>query len=145
MSTPGHMASIPIGARGERKLLVTSEVAINFLGIDGARVLSTPQMIGNMEWTCRETVLPLLDPGQDTVGTHVNVAHLAAAPLGMIVTFKAEVIGVTDRRIQFRVEAWDESEKIGEGTHERAIISVAKFATKLAEKKQLAERNSPGS
>src|SRR6516225_5295467 len=87
---PGHMASIPIGARGERKLLVTSEVAINFLGIDGARVLSTPQMIGNMEWTCRETVLPLLDPGQDTVGTHVNVAHLAAAPLGMIVTFKAE-------------------------------------------------------
>jgi predicted thioesterase len=92
-------------------------------------------MIGFMERTCRDTVLPLLDPGYDTVGTQVNVAHLAAAPMGMAVTFQAEVIGVNDRRIQFRVEAWDEKEKIGEGTHERAIINVAKFATRLAEKK----------
>jgi fluoroacetyl-CoA thioesterase len=129
------MANIPVGTRGEQKLLVTSEVAINFLGLEGARVLSTPHMIGFMERTCRDTVLPLLDPGNDTVGTHVNVAHLAAAPMGMAVTFSAEVIGSTDRRIQFRVEAWDEKEKIGEGTHERAIINVAKFATRLAEKK----------
>jgi predicted thioesterase len=129
------MANITAGTKGEQKLLVTSEVAINFLGLDGARVLSTPHMIGFMERTCRDTVLPLLDPGYDTVGTQVNVAHLAAAPMGMSVTFQAEVIGVNDRRIQFRVEAWDEKEKIGEGTHERAIINVAKFATHLAEKK----------
>ncbi len=129
------MAEIPVGTRGEQKLLVTSEVAINFLGMEGARVLSTPHMIGFMERTCRDTVLPLLDAGYDTVGTHVNVAHLAAAPMGMSVTFRAEVTSVTDRRIQFRVEAWDEKEKIGEGTHERAIINVAKFATRLAEKK----------
>jgi fluoroacetyl-CoA thioesterase len=130
------MATIPIGTKGEQKLLVTSEVAINFLGMEGARVLSTPHMIGFMERTCRDTVLPLLDPGYDTVGTHVNVAHLAAAPLGMSVTFSAEVTGVAERRIQFRVEAWDEKEKIGEGTHERTIINVAKFATRLAAKKQ---------
>ena len=130
------MANIPIGTRGEQKLLVTSEVAINFLGLEGARVLSTPHMIGFMERTCRDTVFPLLDPGHDTVGTHVNVAHLAAAPIGMTVTFQAEVLSATDRRIQFRVEAWDEKEKIGEGTHERAIINVAKFATKLAAKKE---------
>jgi predicted thioesterase len=68
------------------------------------------------------------------VGTHVNVAHLAAAPLGMTVTFSCEVIGVTERRIQFRVEARDEKEKIGEGTHERAIINVAKFTSKMANK-----------
>jgi predicted thioesterase len=129
------MANIPIGTKGEQQLLVTSEVAINFLGLDGARVLSTPHMIGFMERTCRDTVLPLLDPGYDTVGTHVNVAHLAAAPMGMAVRFLAEVTGVADRRVQFRVEAWDEKEKIGEGTHERAIINVAKFATRLAEKK----------
>jgi predicted thioesterase len=128
------MANIPAGTKGEQKLLVTSEVAINFLGLDGARVLSTPHMIGYMERTCRDVVLPLLDPGYDTVGTHVNVAHLAAAPMGMAVTFRAEVTGVADRRVQFRVEAWDEKEKIGEGTHERAIINVAKFATRLAEK-----------
>jgi predicted thioesterase len=129
------MAQIPIGLKGEQKILVTTEVATNFLGLEGARVLSTPHMIGLMERTCRDAVLPLLDPGNDTVGTHVNVAHLAAAPIGMSVTFRAEVTAVTDRRIQFRVEAWDEKEKIGEGTHERAVINVAKFATRLAEKK----------
>jgi fluoroacetyl-CoA thioesterase len=130
------MANIPIGTTGEEKLLVTSEVAISFLGTEGARVLSTPHMIGYMERTSRNTVLPLLDPGYDTVGTHVNVAHLAAAPMGMTVTFRAEVTKVSDKRVEFRVEAWDETEKIGEGTHERAIINVAKFATRLAAKKK---------
>jgi fluoroacetyl-CoA thioesterase len=129
------MATIPIGARGERKLLVTTDIAITFLGADGPRVLSTPHMIGFMEITCRDTVLPFLEPGHDTVGTHVNVAHLAAAPMGMGVRFLAEVTQVDGRRVAFRVEAWDEKEKIGEGTHERAIINVAKFATRLAAKK----------
>ena len=129
------MPNIPIGARGEQKLLVTSESAITFLGMEGPRVLSTPHMIGHMELTCRDAVLPLLDAGFDTVGTHVDVYHLAAAPIGAVVTFTAEVVAVNGRRIQFRVEARDEKEKIGEGTHERAIINVAKFATRLAEKK----------
>ena len=128
------MANIPIGAKGEFQLLVTSEVATTFLGTEGARVLSTPHMIGYMERTCRDTVLPWLEAGYDTVGTHVNVAHLAATPIGMSVTFTAEVIRVDGRRVEFRVEARDEKEKIGEGTHERAIINVAKFATRLAEK-----------
>ena len=130
------MAHIPIGTTGEEKLLVTTEVAIDFLGMEGARVLSTPHMIGYMERTCRNTVLPLLDKGYDTVGTHVNVKHLSAAPLGMAVTFRAEITGASERRVEFRVEAWDEKEKIGEGTHQRAIIDVAKFATRLAEKKK---------
>lgn len=130
------MTNIPIGATREEKLLVTSEVAIDFLGMEGARVLSTPHMIGFMERTCRNAVLEFLDAGYDTVGTHVDVYHLAASPIGMSVTFKAEITGVQDRRVNFRVEAWDEKEKLGEGTHERAIINVAKFATRLAEKKK---------
>ena len=129
------MAQIPVGLKGEKVILVTSEVAIDFMGVDGPRVLSTPHMIGYMERTCRDAVLPLLDAGYDTVGTQVNITHLAAAPLGMSVTFNAEVTGVQDRRIQFRVEARDEKEKIGEGTHERAVINIAKFATRLAAKK----------
>ena len=129
------MANIPIGTKGESQLLVTTEVAINFMGTEGARVLSTPHMIGYMERCCRDTVLPLLEPGYDTVGTHVNVAHLAAAPVGMSVTFTVEVIGVEGRRVEFRVEARDEKEKIGEGTHERAIINVARFASRMAAKK----------
>src|SRR5437870_11479596 len=118
------MANIPVGTKGEQKLLVTSEVAINFLGLEGARVLSTPHMIGYMERTCRDAILPLLDAGYDTVGTQVNVWHLAASPIGAVVTFTAEVISVKERRVEFRVEARDETEKIGEGTHERAIINV---------------------
>jgi fluoroacetyl-CoA thioesterase len=130
------MADIPVGTKGESRVLVTDENAISFLGLDGARVLSTPHMIGYMERTCRDTVLPLLDRGHDTVGTHVDVRHLAAAPIGMSVRFLAEVIEVDGRRIRFRVEAWDEKEKMGEGTHERTVINIAKFATKLALKQQ---------
>jgi predicted thioesterase len=134
------MPDIPIGAKGERKLLVTHECAITFLGMEGPRVLSTPHMIGHMELTSRDVVLPLLDAGFDTVGTHVDVYHLAAAPVGAVVTFTAEVVAVDGRHIQFRVEAWDETERIGEGTHERAVINVAKFATRLAEKHPSRER-----
>jgi predicted thioesterase len=130
------MAGISVGTRGEQKLLVTSEVAIDFLGLDGPRVLATPQMIRYMEWTCRNSVVPLLDAGNDTVGTHVNVAHLAAAPMGSVVTFTSEVIEVNGKRVNFRVKAATEDETIGEGTHERAIINIAKFAARLAEKKK---------
>jgi len=129
------MRNIPTGVKGEARMLVTAETAISFLGDEDARVLSTPHMIGYMERTCRDTALPLLEPGHDTVGTKVNVSHLAAAPIGACVTFTAEIVAATGRRIEFRVEAWDEHEKIGEGIHERAIVDVAKFAAKLAGKK----------
>ena len=129
------MTPIPVGTQGEQKLLVTSEYSIDFLGLEDARVFGTPWMIGLMEWTCRNTVKPLLDEGCDTVGTHVDVKHLAPTPLGMSVTFRCEVLAADERRISFRVEAFDEKEKIGEGTHERAIINVARFATKLAAKR----------
>jgi predicted thioesterase len=128
------MAEIPIGTKLEKKLLVDNEVAINFLGLPGARVLATPWMIGWMERTCRDAVLPLLEAGHDTVGTHVNVYHLAATPMGMTVTFTAEVTSVEDRRVNFKVEAWDEKQKCGEGTHQRAIVNIARFAAKMQAK-----------
>ena len=126
--------NIPVGSRNEKKILVTGEVAIDFLGLEGARVLSTPHMIGFMEYTCRDLAVKFLDKGYDTVGTQVNIRHLAASPIGMNVTFRAEVLEVNDRRILFRVEAEDEKEKIGEGTHERAVINVERFAGRLAAK-----------
>ncbi len=129
------MAEIPIGTTGELSVLVTADNITSFLGLDDARVLSTPHMIGLMEKTCRDAVLPLLGPGYDTVGTHVNVAHLAAAPLGTQVRVRAEVIAVNERRIEFRVEATSGREKIGEGTHQRTVVDVAKFAAKQAAKK----------
>jgi fluoroacetyl-CoA thioesterase len=128
------MHNIVIGTKGEKRVLVTAENAISFLGAEGPRVLATPNMIGLMERACRDTVLPQLEPGYDTVGTHVNVFHLAAAPIGATVNIAAEISALVERRVEFRVEAWDETEKIGEGTHERAIVNVAKFAARMAEK-----------
>jgi predicted thioesterase len=104
------------------------------MGMEEARVLATPWMILWMERTCRQCVQPLLEEGYDTVGTEVNVKHLAATPIGMTVSFRAEVIAVNERRLTFKVEAWNESEKIGEGTHERAVVHVARFAAKLMAK-----------
>jgi predicted thioesterase len=85
--------------------------------------------------TSRESILPLLDPGFDTVGTEVNVRHLAATPLGMEVRFESEVIAVEDRKVRFKVAAFDEKEQIADGTHERFIVNIERFAKRLAEKR----------
>jgi predicted thioesterase len=129
------MHNTKVGTKGEQRLLVGPEEAINFLELEDAQVLSTPQMILYMERTCRNTVLPLLLSGHDTVGTHVNVFHRAAAPIGSVVTFTSEITAVDDRRVQFKVTArTEENELIGEGTHERAIVNVVRFAAKTAQK-----------
>jgi fluoroacetyl-CoA thioesterase len=125
---------ISVGANREETEKVTSDIAIEFLGIEGARVLSTPNLILGLERTARNLVFPLLDPGYDTVGTHVNVYHLAATPMGMTATFRAEVTSLEERRVNFKVEAFDEKQKIAEGTHQRAIVNVARFAAKMQEK-----------
>lgn len=129
------MQEIPAGTTGEHHLLVTPEVAIDFIGHDEARVLATPWMIAYMELTARNAIQPLLDENEDSVGTIVNVKHLAASPVGMSVRFSARVTGVDGRRVSFDVEAWDDVEKIGEGTHERFVVNVPKFISRLALKR----------
>ena len=129
------MANIPIGTNGESSIVVSDETAVSFLGLDSARVLGTPFLIFHLEMTARNSVKPFLDGGFDTVGTRVDMRHLAATPMGMRVTFRSELTGIEDRRLFFRVEAFDEKEKISEGTHERAIIQVAKFASRVAAKR----------
>ncbi len=128
------MKTIPVGLPGEMSRTVTADIAVDFLGLEGARVLGTPFMIMLLEMTARNSMLPLLDPGYDSVGTEVNVRHLAATPMGMEVTFKTEVIEVDDRKVRFKVEAWDAKEQIADGTHERFIVNVERFAKRLAEK-----------
>ena len=129
------MASIPVGLKGEHRCVVTSDIAIDFLGVEGTRVLGTPFMIMLLEMTARNSLLPLLDPGYDSVGTEVNIRHLAATPMDMEVTFKSEVIAVDDRRVRFKVEAFVPKEQIADGTHERFIVNVERFAKRLGEKK----------
>lgn len=132
------MPDIPIGTIGRSEQAVTEANAISFLGNAGARVLATPWMIAYMEMTARDAVKPLLAPGEDTVGTHVDVRHLAATPIGVAVRFEAEVIRVEGRRVEFRVMAWDNRAKVGEGTHERTLIDIERFAERLKGRRQTA-------
>jgi len=128
------MQGIPVGLRHEFRRPVTDNIAIDFLGLEGARVLGTPFLILQLEMASRNAILPLLDAGYDSVGTEVNVRHLAATPMGMEVTFRSEVIGVDDRRVRFKLEAFDEQEQVADGTHERFVIHVERFAKRLEEK-----------
>ncbi len=114
-------------------MVVTEAEAIHFMG-SGIRALSTPSMILWLEITARNAVLPLLEPGQDTVGTLVNIAHLAATPLGMKVTCRAMLRAIDRRRLTFDVEAYDEKEKIGQGTHERFVVDIQRYAERLSTK-----------
>lgn len=125
------MADYQIGATREETIVVGNDHAITFLGPDGPRVLSTPRMIAFMEGTSRNLVLGMLDPGHDSVGTHVNVSHCAAAPMGSTVTFRAKLTAVNKRRVQFDVKAMMGATVIGEGTHERAVIDVRKFKQRV--------------
>ena len=100
------------------------------LGSGNVRVYATISMIGLMEKTCLESVLPFLEPGQDTVGMHVNVSHAKATPVGMKVRCESELIEIDRRRLVFRVAAYDEAGLIGEGTHERFIIDKERFIQK---------------
>lgn len=122
---------------------LTGELHITVLESDTARasggetlppVLSTPRMISYLERTAHQSILPYLAEGQTSVGSLVNVRHLAATPVGMQVDFHSELLEVDGRRLKFKVEAWDEVEKIAEGEHERFIIDQARFDQRLAQK-----------
>jgi fluoroacetyl-CoA thioesterase len=127
------MPELRFGASRAETVTVGNENAITFLGAEGPRVLSTPHMIGYMERTCRNLALSMLEPGHDTVGTHVNVSHCAAAPMGASVTFHAELVSAVKNRVNFKVSARCGEAIIGEGEHQRAIIEVKSFASRVAE------------
>jgi fluoroacetyl-CoA thioesterase len=129
------MAAYEMGAKREDTLQVGNDhVTSSFLGPDVPRVLSTPQMILHMERACRNLILSMLDPGHDTLGTHVNVWHLSAAPMGSTVIFTAELLAVDGRKAEFRVEARRGEKLVGEGTHQRVIVDVARFAEKVKQR-----------
>jgi predicted thioesterase len=131
---------IEVGLVGEFKMTVLESDTARFSGGETLPVVfSTPRMISRMEHTAHLTVLPHLTDTQTTVGTIVNVRHLAATPVGMEVRFRAEVLEVEGRRLRFKVEAWDALEKIGEGEHERFIIDRGRFNERLEKKRAMLE------
>ena len=110
------------GLKHAQSVKVTNEMTPAHLRADPIRVLATPEMVRLVEQTAIQAVQPLLKPGQATVGTRIDVAHLAATPEGMTVTITVELTAVDRRRLSFRFEVHDEVEKVGEGTHERFVI-----------------------
>jgi len=108
------------------KVVDDNDTAVKF-GSGGVRVFATPMMVALMEKAALSAVDPYLEEGFATVGLSLNVRHIAATPVGMKVNAKAELIDIEGKKLTFRVEAFDEREKIGEGTHERYIINLSKF------------------
>ena len=127
---------IKIGTTKERVIKTNSNQTTSFLW-EGENVLSTPSMISELEETCRLLLKDffLKEKEWDSVGTIVDIKHIAMTPVGSIIRLKAVIESVNNRRVMFNVEVFDDIEKIGEGKHERFIINIAKFKSKFEEKK----------
>ncbi len=125
---------VDIGIKGRQETTVTSaNVAMN-VGSGVVKVFATPMMIALMEKAAVLSVEPFLESGQSSVGTKINVSHIAATPEGMKVWAETELVEIDRRRLVFKVAAYDERGLIGEGTHERFIIDVEKFQAKAEAK-----------
>jgi len=134
---------VKIGTTKIRDVKTSSNQTTSFLW-EGENVLSTPSLISEMEETCRLLLkdFVLKEKEWDSVGTIVDIKHIAITPVGSKIRLKAIIESVNNRRVMFNVEAFDDIEKIGEGKHERFIINVAKFKSKFEEKKRKLHVNS---
>jgi fluoroacetyl-CoA thioesterase len=127
------MRAIPEGTRGTFSLVVAPEhLANRFKDASLPPVLSTPVMIMAMENAALEALKPYFEPGESAVGTRVDVAHLAATPVGHRIEAFAEVTATSGRSIEFRVWAKDGEQEIGRGTHGRVLIDLRRFIDRLA-------------
>ena len=120
------------GLVGEARRVVNEADLADALGSGTVRVFGTPAMIALMEAAAVEAVDRLLPAGWASVGTQIDVRHLAPSPLGAEARARAELVAVDGRRLSFRVEAFDAAGQIGEGTHERAAVEVARLVERVA-------------
>jgi predicted thioesterase len=131
------------GRTHEGRQVVTPELTADATGNPGVKVFSTPNLVLLVEKVCHACVTPSLDPGQGTVGTHVDLRHLAPTPVGMTITARCELTEVDGRRLVFAVEARDDVEPIASGTHERFIVGSVERFVQRAESKRTS-RSEPG-
>ena len=127
MSVMSAASRVTPGLGGSAEILVGTRDTAPHVGSGKVKVLATPVMVSLMEEAALNAVEGLLPPGHQTVGTRLEITHVAATPVGLRVKASAEVTRVEGRRITFRVWAEDEVERIGEGTHERIVVEVARF------------------
>ena len=126
--------SLKPGLSTQKSLLVDETRCIGFMGKDGM-VYATPRMVSDVEYACRDFLLEHLDPGEDSVGAHVSIDHLAATPLGLEVTIEATIREIDRRKVVFSFSVKDPIEEVGRGKHVRFVVETAKTRERLAAKR----------
>lgn len=128
------MTGLKTGLKGTAEIVVGEEHTAPRIGSGRVHVLATPVMINLMEAAALDAAEELLAPGYQSLGTRLEVTHVAATPVGMRARATAEVVEIDDNRVTFRVEAHDETDLIGEGTHVRVVVNVARFDERVRKK-----------
>jgi fluoroacetyl-CoA thioesterase len=126
--------SLKPGLEVKKTLTVDESRCIGFMGKEGM-VYATPRMVSDVEYACRDFLLQHLDAGEDSVGTHVSIDHLAATPMGLEVQIKIEIAEVDRRKVAFSFSVKDSIEEVGRGTHVRFVVDTAKTRERLAAKR----------
>jgi predicted thioesterase len=117
-----------------KTVLVDESRCIGFMGKEGA-VYATPRMVSDVEYTCRDMLLEHLDPGEDSVGAHVSIDHLAPTPMGLQATIEARIVEVDRRKVTWEFSVKDPVEEVGRGRHVRFVVETAKTRERLAAKR----------
>ena len=125
---------LPVGREGTAELVVDDAHTAPRVGSGRVRVLATPVMINLMEAAALDAVEALLPAGHQSLGIKLDVSHHAATPVGMRIVATARLVGIEGRRLRFEVEARDEKETIGGGTHERVVVNVERFDERVQKK-----------
>jgi predicted thioesterase len=128
------LSQLKTGLKGSSHLLVGAEHTAPSIGSGKVPVLGTPVMINVIEAAALAAVEHLLPAGHQSLGIHLDVRHFAATPIGMNVIATAELVGVEGRTLSFRVDAHDDKEPIGGGTHQRVVVNVARFDERVQRK-----------
>lgn len=128
------LSALKVGLAGTAELVVGPEHTAPRVGSGMVAVLATPVMINLIEAAALAAAERLLPAGHQSLGIHLDVRHFAATPVGMRVTATAEVTAIDGRTITFKVEARDEKEPIGDGTHQRVVVNVARFDQRVQRK-----------
>jgi predicted thioesterase len=127
-------ASLQPGLATRKSIVVDESRCIGFMGKEGM-VYATPRMVSDVEYTCRDFLLEHLDPGEDSVGAHVSLDHLAATPLGLTVAIDVKIAEVDRRKVTFEFSVRDPVEECGRGRHVRFVVDTAKTRERLAAKR----------
>jgi fluoroacetyl-CoA thioesterase len=126
--------SLQAGLHFRKEIEITEDRCIGFMGREGM-VYATPKMVSDVEYACRDWLVGHLDSGEDSVGTHVTIDHLAATPLGLKVSIEVRVTEVDRRKVTFEFSVKDPVEACGRGTHVRFVVDTAKTRERLAAKR----------